>query len=206
MLSVLMYFNMNSSLSVYLVNHRGVSPEQFGYILSLNAGMVVLMQLFFTRVTAKWKPVLTITLGNLLYVVGFIMYGFVNTYFLYLLVMVIITIGEMIYAPKEQILVTIFAPEHMRRRYMAIRGFSWIIPTAIGKLGADLIVDNVDPRILWYVVGFTGTLSTLGFTYLHFKVGKKFEEMSNRNTKNGRGKYVNKGLSVKPDKAVLTSD
>ncbi|MCJ7520031.1 MAG: hypothetical protein MUO42_10245 [Anaerolineaceae bacterium] len=106
-LSVLMYFNMNSSLSVYLVNHRGVSPEQFGYILSLNAGMVVLMQLFFTRVTAKWKPVLTIALGNLLYVVGFIMYGFVNTYFLYLLVMVIITIGEMIYAPKEQSLVQV---------------------------------------------------------------------------------------------------
>jgi MFS family permease len=46
MLSVLMYFNMNSSLSVYLVNHKGVTPEQFGYILSLNAGMVVLMQLF----------------------------------------------------------------------------------------------------------------------------------------------------------------
>ena len=44
--------------------------------------MVVLMQLFFTRVTAKWKPVLTIALGNLLYVVGFTMYGFVNTYFL----------------------------------------------------------------------------------------------------------------------------
>ena len=51
MLSVLMYFNMNSSLSVFLVNHKGVTPEQFGYILSLNAGMVVLMQLFFTRIT-----------------------------------------------------------------------------------------------------------------------------------------------------------
>ena len=206
MLSVLMYFNMNTSLLVYLVNHRGVSLEQFGYILSLNAGMVVLMQLFFTRVTAKWKPVLTITLENLLYVVGFIMYGFVNTYFLYLLVMVIITIGEMIYAPKEQILVTIFAPEHMRGRYMAIRGFSWIILTTIGPFGADLIVDNVDPRILWYVAGFIGMLSTLGFTYLHFKAGKKFEEMSNGNSRNGRGEYVNQGLSVKPDKAVFTYD
>lgn len=182
--SVLMYFNMNSSLSVFLVNHRGVTPEQFGYILSLNAGMVVLMQLFFTRITAKWKPMLAIALGNLLYVIGFTMYGFVHTYFLFLLAMVIITVGEMIYAPKEQTLVANFAPAHMRGRYMAIRGFSWIIPTAIGPLGAGLIMDNMDPSLLWYVAGFIGLLSTLGFTWLHFKAGKKLEGMANGVFKN----------------------
>jgi MFS family permease len=190
MLSVLMYFNMNSSLSVYLVNHKGVTPEQFGYILSLNAGMVVLMQLFFTRITAKWKPMLAIALGNLLYVIGFTMYGLVNTYFMFLFAMVIITIGEMIYAPKEQALVASFAPEHMRGRYMAIRGFSWIIPTAIGPLGAGLIMDNMDPRILWFVAGFIGMLSTLGFIWLHFKAGKKFEDMSNGTFKNGELEHM----------------
>ena len=186
MLSVLMYFNMNSSLSVFLVNHRGVSPEQFGYILSLNAAMVVLMQLFFTRITSKWKPMLAIAFGNFLYVIGFTMYGFVNTYFMFLVAMVIITIGEMIYAPKEQTLVANFAPVHMRGRYMAIRGFSWIIPTAIGPLGAGLIMDNLDPRVLWFVAGFVGLLSTLGFTWLHLKVGKKFDAMSNGSSRNGK--------------------
>jgi MFS family permease len=181
-----MYFNMNSSLSVFLVNHRGVTPEQFGYILSLNAGMVVLMQLFFTRITAKWKPMLAIALGNLLYVIGFTMYGFVNTYFMFLLAMVIITIGEMIYAPKEQTLVANFAPVHMRGRYMAIRGFSWIIPTAIGPLGAGLIMDNLDPSALWYVAGFIGMLSTIGFTWLHFKAGKEFETMCDGSSKNAK--------------------
>jgi MFS family permease len=128
---------------------------------------------------------LAIALGNLLYVIGFTMYGLVNTYFMFLLAMVIITIGEMIYAPKEQALVASFAPEHMRGRYMAIRGFSWIIPTAIGPLGAGLIMDNLDPRILWFVAGFIGMLSTLGFIWLHFKAGKKFEDISNGNFKNG---------------------
>ena len=98
--------------------------------------------------------------------------------------MVIITVGEMIYAPKEQALVANFAPENMRGRYMAIRGFSWIIPTAIGPLGAELIMDNVDPRILWCVAGFIGMLSTLGFLYLHFKADKKLEEMAKGNLRN----------------------
>lgn len=206
MLSVLMYFNMNSSLSVFLVNHRGVTPEQFGYILSLNAGMVVLMQLFFTRITAKWKPMLAIALGNLLYVIGFTMYGFVNTYFMFLLAMVIITIGEMIYAPKEQTLVANFAPEHMRGRYMAIRGFSWIIPTAIGPLGAGLIMDNLDPRVLWYVAGFIGMLSTLGFIWLHFKAGKKFEAMSNGSSKNSNAESHENVPDVDPEKVLIMTE
>ncbi len=175
-LSVLMYFNMNSSLSVYLVNHRGFTSEQFGYILSLNAVMVVILQMAFTRFTASWKPMLAIAIGNVLYVIGFSMYGYVNSYAMCLLAMVIITIGEMITAPKEQAIVADFAPEHMRGRYMAIRSFAWIIPVAIAPLGAGLIMDNFDPRILWYVAGFIGTLSVFGFLLLQVKAGKIIEE------------------------------
>ena len=202
-LSTLMYFNMNSSLSVYLVNHRNITPEQFGYILSLNAGMVVLLQMLFTRMTAKWKPMLAIAFGNLLYVVGFTMYGFVGSYTLYLLAMVIITIGEMIYAPKEQTIVASFAPEHMRGRYMAIRNFSWIIPISIGPLGAGLIMDNLDPRLVWYTAGFIGMLAVIGFTYLHFKAGKIFEEKSNGNSGNGHQTEKDKKPRLETDPAVL---
>ena len=140
---------------------------------------------------------LAIAFGNLLYVIGFTMYGFVGTYPLYLLAMVIITIGEMIYAPKEQTLVASFAPEHMRARYMAIRNFSWIIPVSIGPLGAGLIMDNFDPRLLWFAAGFVGTLSVLGFTYLHFKAGKIFEEKSNGS--NGNSKKEQELVQAIPD-------
>lgn len=206
LLSTLMYFNMNSSLSVYLVNHRNITPEQFGYMLSLNAGMVVLLQMLFTRLTAKWKPMLAIAFGNLLYVIGFTMYGIVASYSLYLLAMVIITIGEMIYAPKEQTLVAAFAPEHMRARYMAIRNFSWIIPISIAPLGAGLIMDNLDARMVWFAAGFVGTLSVIGFMYLHFKAGKIFEEKSNGGS--GNGHHPEKELKpvLEADKALMSCE
>jgi MFS family permease len=174
-LSTLMYFNMNSSLSVYLVNHRGFTSAQFGYLLSMNAFMVVLLQMLFTRLTAKWKPMLAIAFGNVLYVIGFTMFGFITSFSMCVIAMVIITIGEMIYAPKEQAIVADFAPVHMRGRYMAIRSFAWIIPVAFGPLGAGLIMDNFDPRLLWYVAGFIGTLSVIGFLLLHFKAGALVE-------------------------------
>jgi len=178
-LSTLMYFNMNSSMSVYLVNHRGLSPAQFGYILSLNAGMVVILQLLFTRITAKWKPMLTIAFGNMLYVIGFTMYGIFDTFTMFIAAMVIITVGEMIYSPKGQIVVANFAPEHMRGRYMAISNFAWIIPIAIGPLGAGVIMDNFDPRYVWFAAGLVGSLSVIGFLLLHFKAHERFEILGN---------------------------
>lgn len=184
---VLMYFQMNSSLSVYLVNFRGITPEQYGYILSLNAGMVVVLQIFFTRLVADWKPMLTVAFGNLLYVIGFSMYGYVQSYELFLLAMVIITIGEMIIAPITQALVANFAPQDMRGRYMAIHSFAWIIPVAIGPLGAGFIMDNFDPRLLWFAAGLSGTVAVCGFLILHFKAGKRFAEKQNGH-KNGKGK------------------
>jgi len=118
-------------------------------------------------------------IGNILYVIGFSMYGYVNNYGMYLFAMVIITIGEMIIAPVAQSLVAHFAPEEMRGRYMAINAMAWVIPVSIGPLGAGFIMDNFDPRLLWFVAGGIGLLDVIGFLTLHFKAGKKFEAKQN---------------------------
>jgi MFS family permease len=94
---------------------------------------------------------------------GFAMYGFVSFYYMFIVAMVIITIGEMIVSPVAQALVASFAPEDMRGRYMAVSGFSWGIPFAVGPYFAGLIIDGPTPHFLWYVAGFIGLLSTIGF-------------------------------------------
>lgn len=52
-LETLMYFQMNSTLGVFLVNFQGITTAQFGTILSINAAMVVLFQMLFTRLVAN---------------------------------------------------------------------------------------------------------------------------------------------------------
>ena len=199
MLETLMYFNMNSTLSVFLVNYRGISTTQFGYILSINAAMVVVMQMFFTRIVSNWKPMLTMALGNILYVIGFSMYGYVESYSMFILAMVIITIGEMIIAPISQSIVANFAPEDMRGRYMAISAFAWVIPTTFGPLGAGYILDNFNPNLLWFVAGGIGLLDVLGFLTLHFKAGAKFEEKRNGKKQMMEGTAA---IAVEPEPVV----
>ena len=86
---------------------------------------------------------------------------------MFVLAMVIITIGEMVVSPVSQALVASFAPEEMRGRYMAVSGFSWGIPFAVGPYLAGLIMDGPKPYMLWYAAGFVGMLSTLCFLALY---------------------------------------
>ncbi len=166
-ISTLVYMQMNTTLSVFLRDNHGVSTQNFGYIISLNAGMVVLLQFWVTRKISKYQPMILMTVGTLFYAVGFAMYGFVATYPLFLLAMVVITIGEMIVSPTSNALVASLAPEEMRGRYMAVMGFSWIIPSMIGPLGAGLIMDNLDPNWVWYLGGILGLVATAGYFILH---------------------------------------
>jgi len=166
-LAVLVYMQMNTTLSVYLRDVYQVPPQGYGYILSLNAAMVVLFQFWITRRISKYPPMLMMSLGALLYAVGFAMYGFFATYALFLFAMVIITIGEMIASPVSQAIAAGFAPADMRGRYLAIFGFAWLVPSAIGPLGAGLIMDNFDPRWVWYLCGLLGLTASLGYMFLN---------------------------------------
>jgi MFS family permease len=175
LLMVLTYMNMNTTLGVYLRDTHGISEAMYGYILSLNAAMVVFFQFPITRRIENLPPMIMMAAGSALYAVGFAMYGFVSTYALFLFAMVVITIGEMLVAPVGQALVAKFAPEDMRGRYMAVFGFSWGIPFAVGPYLAGLVLDNYDQRLLWYFAGLVGLLAAAGFLALHRRVEEQDE-------------------------------
>jgi len=166
MLMVLTYMNMNTTLGVFLRDTYKIPESGYGGLLSLNAAMVVLFQFPITRWIENQRPLLMMAAGTLLYAIGFAMYGFVAVYPLFVLAMVIITIGEMIIAPMGQALVAKFSPEDMRGRYMAVHGFSWIIPFAVGPVLAGYVLDTYDPRLLWYIAGGIGLLAVFGFLSL----------------------------------------
>jgi MFS family permease len=170
-LMTLVYMQMNTTLSVYLRDTHGVPEQGFGYILSMNAAMVVLFQFGVTRWIAKYRPLVTMAVGTLLYAIGFGMYGAVSTFALFLVAMVVITIGEMMTAPTSQALVAQLAPEDMRGRYMAVFGFTWVIPSAVGPLLAGLVMDNADPRWVWYAAGLVGLAAAGAFALLQRRVG-----------------------------------
>lgn len=163
MLMVLVYINMNTMLAPYLRDVHGVDERGFSYILSLNAIMVVLFQFPITRYVSRYRPLMVMMAGTLLYAIGFAMYGFVVAYELFLAAMVVITIGEMMVSPVGQAIATRLAPEDMRGRYMALFGYTWGIPFMIGPILAGMVLDNLNPNLLWYAAGVIGVVAALAF-------------------------------------------
>jgi MFS family permease len=163
----LVYMNMNSTLGVYLRDQHGLPEIRYGWLLSINAIIVVLFQFWVTRRLEKYRPMLMMAAGSLLYAIGFAMYGFVPTFVLFVVAMIIITIGEMVVTPFQQSLVAGFAPEHMRGRYMAVSGLSWSISFTVGPYFAGLLLDSSNPGLLWIFCGLVGILATLGFVALN---------------------------------------
>jgi MFS family permease len=166
-LMTLVYMNMNSTLGVYLRDQHALPEISYGWIISINAVMVVFLQFWITRRLEKYKPLLMMAAGSLLYAIGFAMYGFVPTFALFVVAMIIITIGEMVVTPFQQSLVASFAPEDMRGRYMAVSSLSWSISFTVGPYFAGLLLDSPNPNLLWVFCGIVGMIAALSFIFLN---------------------------------------
>ena len=57
----------------------------------------------------------------------------------------------------------------MRVRYMAFFGFAWMVPSIFGHADAGIIMDNYDPRWVWYLGGILSAIAVAGFLFLHTK-------------------------------------
>ncbi len=171
---VLAYMQMNTTLPVFLRDVHGLPDSGYGLLLSLNASMVVLFQFAITRRIKDFAPMKIMTWGMIIYAVGFSMYGYVSAYWLFILAMVIITFAEMLVSPTGQAIVANIAPIDMRGRYMAVFGFSWTIPNAIGPLLAGIVMDNYNPNWVWYGAGIFMLVSASIFALLQVRSSARF--------------------------------
>jgi MFS family permease len=161
------YMNMNTTLGVFLRDQHGLPESSYGWIISINAAMVVLFQFSITRRTEKNPPMLMMAVGSLFVAVGLFLYGVVSTFLLFVVAMAILTVGEMVTIPIANAVVASFAPEEMRGRYSFVYSNSWGISFAVGPYLAGLVLDNYDPNLLWYACGIIGMIAVLGFLTLH---------------------------------------
>lgn len=172
-LMTLVYLQLYSTFSVYLRDVHAIEPDGYGALMSMNATMVVLLQFWMTRRVSSRPPLLMMGLGTAFYMVGFTLFGVVSSWNFFAVAMVLVTIGEMIVIPVSQSLVAHFAPEDMRGRYMAIFGLSWGIPQMIGPSVAGLIMDRIDPYLVWYLCGLLSAVALLGFYFLHVRTRQR---------------------------------
>ncbi|WP_369019496.1 MDR family MFS transporter [Promethearchaeum syntrophicum] len=176
---ILVYMQMYGTLSVFLIAERDFSKMMIGWLMSINAAIVVIFQFWLTKLISRISLLRVMALGALFYGVGFGMFGFVTKLWLIFLAMIIVTIGEMIALPTSQSVAAKFAPDDKRGRYMAIFGFSWAIPNLYGFILAGAIMDKYNPNWVWYGAAILSSITIVGYLLLHQKNKQRFSD--NRN-------------------------
>ena len=166
------YQNSTTVLPVFMRDDHGFDPKFFGYMMSMNAFMVVVLQMFISKQVKKFSASLVMAVGSLLYAVSYLAFGLAKTIPMFFVVMAVLTIGEMVLSPTQQKAIADFAPEHMRGRYMAISTFIWVIPSSVSTLIAGFIMDNWNSNYVWYLSFLLGAISIFGYLGLHQKEQK----------------------------------
>ena len=169
----MVYIQMYNSLSVYLRDNHGIQPQGYGVLLTSSAVTVICFQIWTMRVIKMWPQFLMMAFGTLFYLVGFGMFGIVSVYWLFVLAVVIITVGEMIVVPTSQTIAAGFAKIDMRGRYMAAFNLTHSLPAALGPFAAGIVLDNYQPNLLWYLAALCCAVSAIGFYALHLKLGRQ---------------------------------
>jgi MFS family permease len=167
------YQQMYNSLSVYLRDNHSIDPQGYGFLMTTSAITVILFQFWVSRNIKDKPPFVIMAVGTLFYMLGFSMFGFVSAYWLFMSAIVVITIGEMLIMPTSQTLAANFAPVEMRGRYMAIFGLTWLLPSTFAPMLAGLILDNLNPNLLWYIGGILCAIAATAFYALHLRLGRQ---------------------------------
>jgi MFS family permease len=168
MVSLLLFIvmgQMASTLSISVVDKVGFSTAQYGLLLTLNGLIVIVFQYPMTLALRRIAKFRALILGSLLYMFGYLSFGWITQFGWALGAMAIVTTGEIIHSPVTLSVIGELAPQDQRGRYMGFYGLSETIGIAMGPLVGGILLDAFpsDLRFVWVPIGLIALISAIGY-------------------------------------------
>jgi len=95
----------------------------YSLLISLNAAVVLLLQLPISIVSERFSSSATLLVGILFFAIGLFMFGFSSNYTLYIIAMIIFTIGEIFAFPTMNVMIDEIAPDTQKATYLGAAQF-----------------------------------------------------------------------------------
>ncbi|WP_020139889.1 MDR family MFS transporter [Streptomyces sp. 351MFTsu5.1] len=150
-LNAVVYIQHTSALPLQLKSD-GHSVTVYSALLSLNAFMVICLELLFTKYVQHLPGRVAVALGIGLVGVGMNLYVAGPALAMYVVATVVWTVGEMIGTPTASAWPGRVAPEHLRGRYIAASAFPMQIGYAIGPV-IGVAAWQASSALVWWLCG-----------------------------------------------------
>ncbi len=162
----LVFFQFTSTLPLFLVHNLRFPESIYGTIFTVNTLLIVALEVPLNSAMAHWSHRRTLTLGALLYAVGFGSYALVGiapfgkTAGVFAAV-VIWTFGEMIMMPGSSAYAAEIAPPERRGEYMGLYTMSFNVGFSVGPLLGASLLGRWGPSVAWGAAFVSGCISAL---------------------------------------------
>ncbi len=150
------------------------------HVTVINAGTIILLQIVVSNIVKHTKALPTMIAGIAMGTVGMAILAINTNIWVFILGIVIFSIGEMTAHPKFISYVGLIAPEDKKALYLGYAFLYGVLGSFIGGiLGANLYVHFVDnlnqPSTLWIIFSMIGVVTIIGLIlYNKFLAPKKY--------------------------------
>ncbi|WP_339259481.1 MFS transporter [Paenibacillus sp. FSL R5-0713] len=112
--------------------------RMFSLIMIINTVLVALVAIPFSRWMGRFQSRAIMSVGMCLYTAGFAVLAFSNWAWLLISSAILLTIGELMYAPVRQVMLAGMMPDSDRAAYMAADGLSYNVAALLGSIGLTI--------------------------------------------------------------------
>ena len=150
------FFQIVSTLPLYLRQAYALPEDAIGGLLALNAVIVVLFEMVLVHWTEKRARMPLIALGCFLICAGFGLMPFGTSIGYAAFTVLVWTVGEMLALPLINTVVADRAARGNRGRYMGFYTMSFSAAFVVAPAAGTWVYDHIGPETLWHVVGLAG--------------------------------------------------
>ncbi|OGT31999.1 MAG: hypothetical protein A3E87_10635 [Gammaproteobacteria bacterium RIFCSPHIGHO2_12_FULL_35_23] len=149
-LGTLVFNQTGSSYSLFLSAHYHLASHALGMLFLVNSLIIAVFQVGLLNLLSKFPQFLLMSTGSIILGIGFFVLLFDQSFFLALISMIIITLGEMLFMPVSYTLIFQNAKEEVRGFcmgiYQALSASTFILSPLIGTFALD---HNPSGVLLW---------------------------------------------------------
>jgi MFS family permease len=159
----LVFMQHISTLPVQMADD-GLSPAQYGVVISLNAFLIVLVTVPLTRRLQHVPSSLLLAVSAAFIGIGFGSTALASTAPAYAATVVVWTIGELLGSAIGPAVVADLSPRAMRGRYQGAFTFTFSVASLVAPIGGGWVYDHWGGTTLWVgtaVVSFAGAVGHL---------------------------------------------
>jgi len=160
------FFQVWSTMPLYLRSFYEMSERGIGLLLALNALIIVLTEMLLIRAVENRDRMHMVGLGALLVCGGLALLPLGPAWSTAVLAMAVLTVGEMLSMPITNAIVAERAGQRSVGRYMGAYTLAFSTAFVIGPIAGTAVYQSIGPQFLWYGVGVVGVVLAFAFTTL----------------------------------------